>query len=271
VYRQSQYMERVAELRAEMELLELTYTSDYPDIVRLRQQVEDLKSLALREKNRRQARANVDDKVVSPDGGYVSNSNSINPIYQQLSSDASKAQAFADSLKSRLDHTKVLLKNEISRSTKTTQVERELAELSRDYQVNQDIYQDLLRRRESARVSMTLDKERQGVLYRIQEPASFPILPTGARFIHFAMAGLVLGLILPIMYLVAFLQVDPRIRVGSTITDEMDLPLLAIVPHMKSQNERIVWYRQKGFLLGVMTFVILTYVLVMWLKMTQVA
>ena len=40
--------------------------------------------------------------------------------------------------------------------------ESALAELTRDYEVNRDIYQDMLRRRENARVSMELDRERRG-------------------------------------------------------------------------------------------------------------
>lgn len=269
VYRESQYLSQIRELQQEMELLLLQYTPDYPDVVKLRQQIEDLRSLAAREKQRRQEEASQPKSIVIGKETFVTSNNSINPVYQQLSGEASRAQAYADSLQSRLEHTRVLLQKELDRSNKTTAVERELAELTRDYEVNKDIYQDLLRRRESARVSMTLDKERQGVLYRIQEPASYPILPTGVRFMHFAIAGLFLGLMLPLAYLVAFLQVDPRIRLASTITDELELPLLATVPQMKRAGQKVAWYRRKSTLILIVLLVLVIYAFVGWLKFTQ--
>lgn len=264
----NQYIKQINDLQSEMDLLRLSYTDDYPDVVRLRQQIEDLTLLANKERARRLEEQSKPASIVIAGKTFVTQ-NSLNPIYQQLSGETSTAQAFADSLRSRLKQMRILVEKELSRSKMTTQVERELAELTRDYQVNQDIYQDLLRRRESARVSMTLDKERQGVLYRIQEPASFPILPTGARFMHFALAGLLLGMVLPIMYLVGFLQVDPRIRLASTVTEDLELPLLAVVPHLKLPDEKIVWYRKKGTLILVVLTVLIIYAAVSWLKITQ--
>ncbi len=264
----NQYIKQINDLQAEMDLLKLSYTDDYPDIVRLRQQIEDLTNLANQERARRTKEQSKPVTVVVAGQTFISD-HSLNPIYQQLSGEASTAHAFARALKSRLEQMRILVEKELNRSVMTTQVERELAELSRDYQVNQDIYQDLLRRRESARVSMTLDKERQGVLYRIQEPASFPILPTGARFIHFALAGLMLGLMLPVVYLVGFLQVDPRIRLASTVTEDLELPLLAVVPHLKLPTEKTAWYRKKGTLIFVVIVVLLIYTTVSWLKLTQ--
>ncbi|MCB1754535.1 MAG: hypothetical protein KDJ38_03380 [Gammaproteobacteria bacterium] len=269
VYRESQYLEQIRELQADMDLLLLTYTEDYPDVVKLRQQIEDLNQLAEREKVKRIEETQKAHSVVIGKETFITSNTSINPIYQQLSGEASRAQAYADSLRSRIQQTRALLEKELSRSSKTTEVERELAELTRDYQVNQDIYQDLLRRRESARVSMTLDKERQGVLYRIQEPASFPILPGGVRFLHFAAAGLVLGLLFPLLYLIGFLQVDPRIRLASTVTDGLELPLLAVVPHMRLPGEKTKWYLRKGSLVLVVIVVLLLYAGVSWLKFIQ--
>ena len=112
-----------------------------------------------------------------------------------------------------------------------------LAELTRDYQVNRDIYQDLLKRRENARVSMNLDKEKQGLSFRIQEPATLPIDPSGLLFKHFIIAALVLGVLVPVGLVYAKLQIDPRIRVGSMVAERNNLPLLAVIPHLWQQTE----------------------------------
>ena len=54
-----------------------------------------------------------------------------------------------------------MLNEELHRSGRIADSESALAELTRDYEVNRDIYQDLLRRRENARVSMELDREKR--------------------------------------------------------------------------------------------------------------
>src|SRR5690606_19829483 len=102
-----------------------------------------------------------------------------------------------------------------------------LAELTRDNEVNKEIYDDLLKRREKARVSMRLDVEGQGLNYKIHEPAAYPLAPSGIRFLHFAIAGLFLGLLAPIGILAAVLQVDPRVRVASIFEENTGIPVLA--------------------------------------------
>ena len=49
-------------------------------------------------------------------------------------------------------------------------------------EVNKGIYDDLLKRRERARVSMSLDIEGQGMNYKINETAQYPTSPVGPKF-----------------------------------------------------------------------------------------
>jgi hypothetical protein len=112
-----------------------------------------------------------------------------------------------------------------------------LAELTRDYQINRDIYQDLLRRRENARVSMNMDREHQGLTFKIQEPAAVPQAQVGPQFAHFVAGGLLLGILIPAGLLFARLQIDPRVRVGSAVSVARKVPIVAVVPHMWSQTE----------------------------------
>jgi hypothetical protein len=105
-----------------------------------------------------------------------------------------------------------------------------LAELTRDYEVNRDIYRDLLRRRENARVSMSLDEGQQGLSLRVYEPAFLPLKPTGLRFLHFMILGLILAVLIPVAYLVARVQLDPRVRSVEQLTNRLGYRVLASVP-----------------------------------------
>jgi hypothetical protein len=112
-----------------------------------------------------------------------------------------------------------------------------LADLTRDNQINREIYQDLLRRRERARVSMSLDDDRQGVTFSIQDPATLPQAPKGPRFWHFVLGGFVLGVLVPFGLLFARMQLDPRVRIGDTIPKAHNVPVLATIPHLWTPDE----------------------------------
>jgi len=265
-FQASQIRDQVAQLQSEIEVLRLNYTDDYPDIVRLNQQIEDLKQIA----NNQQSRGNTSGSgkaIFNLGSASYTGAANLSPVYQQLRSDLARTSAEADSLGSRLQQLRVLLDKEVERSAQSTRVERELTELSRDYQINKELYEDLLRRQESARLSMSLGAEQQGVLYRIHQPANFPVLPTGLRFIHIALAGFVLAAILPFVYLFVFLKLDPRIRTASAVTDVLELPLLTTVPHMKQPGEKSSWFSRPAAILVVVAIIVALYIAMFILKM----
>ena len=83
---------------------------------------------------------------------------------------------------------------------------------------------------------MTLDIEGQGVSYKIQEPAVYPLQPSGLNFIHFALAAPFASLLALIGLVAAYVVLDPRVR--SPIIMMQGLPkhieLLATIPHINS-------------------------------------
>lgn len=227
--REGQYRTRIAELQTQLDALRLTYHDGYPDIVRLRHQIEDLNQSIAAEKARRESgrggKPVVDETVM------------LNPLYQQLRRDLLQSRTNVDTLKARLAEARRQLQTELARGRRVHGGEATLAELTRDYEVNRDIYQDLLRRRENARVSMNLDLEKQGLIFRIHEPALLSHNPTGVRFLHFVLAGLVLGIAVPFGFVYAKHRFDPRVRFEPIITDKLKLPLFAVVPHMNTPLE----------------------------------
>jgi hypothetical protein len=134
--------------------------------------------------------------------------------------------------------TETLLNSELDRSRRVASSESALAELTRDYEVNRDVYQDLLKRRENARVSMNLDEEGRGLTFRIQEPAVMPTRPAGLRPMHFAMAGLAIGIVLPFGLLFGYARFDPRVRSAATIERLAGIPVLVAIPPYPTPSDR---------------------------------
>lgn len=253
-YQLGQTREQISRLQAEIDLLSLSYTDDYPDIIRLRQQIEDIKTQAEIRTSRLTG------------ASEFAGSADLSPVYQQLRSELARTSAEADSQQSRMRQLTILLEKEIERAAETSRVERQLTELSRDYEINKLFYEDLLSQQENARLTMTLGAEKQGVLYRIHQPANFPARPNGLRFVHIVVAGILLATILPFVYLFVFLKLDPRIRTGSAITDLLELPLLTTVPHMAAPNEKPSFFSRPAAIAMTVCLVCSLYVVVFFIK-----
>lgn len=263
--REGQYRSKIADLQTQLETLRLDYKDTYPDIVRLKHQIDDLKQ-AMNEEIQRQEEARL--KARTSGDTYVDEAIIINPLYQQLRSDASSTETQIATLRARISEMNKMLDNEYERARRIHGGEAALSKLTRDYQVNQEIYQDLLRRRERARVSRSLDQEQQGLTFKIQEPAKVPLIPTGLRFLHFAAAGIVLGFAVPIGLIYIMLQVDPRIRFSRVISSDLNIPVLAEISRLSSYSEVRKRKINLIFLAVGMIMVFVIYGYVGWLKMT---
>ncbi|SFM53327.1 XrtA system polysaccharide chain length determinant [Marinobacter zhejiangensis] len=221
------YEQRIRSLEEQLDNLRLQYHDTYPDIVILREQLAELK----RQQNRALAQSQNSAPIV--DGETIAN-----PVYQQLR--ASLAQTRADSMttETRIRSIERLLREQSGRMERIQANNAEYLELTRDLEVNRQIYDDLLKRRESARVSMHLDIEGQGLNFRINEAAQYPLNPTGVKFPMLAIAGLLLGVAAPFGAAVGFVQLDPRVRVRADVEEELELPVLEVLPEARTPFEK---------------------------------
>ncbi|MFZ7096183.1 XrtA system polysaccharide chain length determinant [Luteimonas dalianensis] len=248
--RETGYRTRLIELQAELDRLLLTFTDRHPDVVRTRHQMEDIQRQLDDERRRAasgQSPANVDSRA--------------NPLYEELRSQFAQTQREVAATRSRMGVAESLLHGELDRSRRIVASESALAELTRDYEVNREIYQDLLRRRENARVSMGLDQQNRGLTLRVQDPATMPLRPTGPRFMHVAGAGLLAAIALPVGLLWLLVRYDPRVRSPQQIEAMSRYPLLASIPAYPSSRERRRQYLQMGTGTMVVGAVLLLYLL----------
>jgi len=248
----AQFQNRIYELQGQIDNLRLSYTDDYPDIIRLKQQVTDT------EQQMRNA--------ASSGARGISGAAATSPIFQELRRDLSTTKANAESLRARQAELTVLLDKEVERSATTSVVEREYSELIRDYERTKVQYNDLAQAQDDAQIAMVVSKDKQGVLYHIAEPANYPQIPNGLRFIHIAAIGAILSVLLPFLYLFVFLKLDPRIRTTSAVTDVLELPLLSTVPHMERAKERKSWLGSTAGVVTVVASVFVIYVVVALIK-----
>jgi polysaccharide chain length determinant protein (PEP-CTERM system associated) len=221
------YQERISSMEAQLDSLRLRYHDTYPDIIILREQIAELR------KQRARALANQDDTQESLGG-----TNIANPVYQDIRSSLVQARTEIKTVETRIESLKRLIAEQKERMERIQENKAQYSDLTRDLSVNKEIYNDLLKRREKARLSMHLDIEGQGLNYRINETAQYPNSPTGPKFSMFALAGLFVGLVAPFGAVAALLQVDPRIRAREQLEDVLELSVLEQLPEVRTPFEK---------------------------------
>lgn len=259
------YEAQLAKLQEKLDKLLLTYTAAYPDVVRTRHQIEDL---------RQQLEAAKRQKQLAKQSGSptaINNNVQFNPLYQQMKTQLSQVRSEIAAIKARMSATQAMLKSELARSSRIAASVNVTSELTRDYNVNRDIYQDLLARREKARVSMDLDATHQGLSFIVQNPAVLPLTPSGLRFMHFAFAGGFLSLLTPFGLLFAIARYDPRVRTAKQLERQTGLTVMATIPFYPTPDDRQRQHKLNRLLMVIVLAVGAAYLVVLWLKMKGLA
>ena len=257
------YRTRIREFEEQLATLQLSYLDSHPDIIALKINIDEMKT-ALREHLVREQEAR--RQAIARGESYQDSTAVANPLYQRLRTDLSAARTQIASLRVRIDTVQDLLHEETERLKRIHDNEATYSELSRDHEVNRDIYNELVQRREHARVSMHLDMAGQGLTFKIQEPARIPLTPSGLRFLHFMLGGLALGLLLPLGLVITYVILHPNIRIGSVLTESTGLPVLATIPHVRSPYEKRMMKIGAIRLSIVVVLILVVYFSICWLK-----
>ncbi len=151
------------ELNQELVRKRLLYTNEHPDILTLRQLIEEAG---------RQLEA---EREASPNGpGAVKN-----PLHGQLTNQFEVAEISVNDFGRRLKVAEEEVRNLASRAQQSPKAEADLKRLTRDYDVLLVQYEQLIKRREATLLATDLDSHRQRAEFRIVDPPLRPLEPSG--------------------------------------------------------------------------------------------
>src|SRR6185312_11821421 len=261
--REGVYLSQIAELQSKLQQLQLTYTDSYPDVVRTRHQIEDLR------KQLQQAEQQKSAAKLAGTPTAIDNTVQFNPVYQTLQTKQAEIRGDLAAAQARLGSSSTQLQSELERSKRIAATADEMSQLSADYQTTQAIYQDLLKRRENARVSMDLDRERRGLTFTIQDPAVLPLMPSGLRLMHFALAGMALAVLVPFGLLFGIARFDPRARRGDLLEQSTGLPVLATIPAFRTVHDHHRDRRRTILAVAIVAAVFAAYILLYVIRATR--
>ena len=209
---------RVQQLEAELSQLEARYTDLHPDIVSTKRALEQARQLAEHEA-----------KQPASQGGR---GRVLNPLYEQVK--LRLIQSEADLVQAQ-SHARIAT-DEVARlqalAESAPNIEAELGDLNREYGVIKSKYEELLGRRESARISEAAETRGDKIQFRIIEA---PQVPTSPSFPNrpLLVSG-VLALALAIGGGVVFLMhaIDDTVGSSASLAADFNIRVYGTIPRV---------------------------------------
>ena len=230
---------RILEIQKNLDQLKLKYTDKFPDVVRARRRLAALKrELQAEIKSAAAAAGPSDESGKKPEAEAYGQPN---PVYQQIKLQLVEAEATAATIKSRVKRHMAVVRSLQQRADRVPEIEAEYTKLTRDYGIIRKNYEQLLSRRESARMSKERDRNSDSVQFRVVDPPTVPLVPSGpprALFLSVVLiaaigAGIAFAFVLSTIYK-TFFSAD-RLKVA------FGLPVLGNVS-MADLPGRRPWY-----------------------------
>ena len=163
-------------------------------------------------------------------------------------------RAEIEEVRARIDSgTREATRLQASIATYTTRVnaapalESELAKLMRDYTTLQEGYTGLLRKNEESKIALNLERRQIGEQFKVIDGARLPERPVSPDRVRINLFGILGGLAFG-LGLVALLEYrDTSFKSDDDIVTTLALPVIAVIPLMRSVSERRALRRRRLF------------------------
>ena len=155
--------ERIAAVNKNLDALLMQYTDLHPDIVAARRLLAQLEARKLEE-----------SKLADSDPGR-----NYSPMLQQLKVALTEANAKIAAIKVRVQEYSARHERLLEQSNAVPEIESQLAQLNRDYEINKVNYEQLISKREAAKLSGQLSSTTEMMTFKIIDPPFLPIAPVG--------------------------------------------------------------------------------------------
>jgi hypothetical protein len=135
-----------------------------------------------------------------------------------------------------------------SRLESAPNVENELTDLMRDYATLQAQYQALLGKSQDAKVAANLERGQIGEQFKLIESARLPQRPKSPDRMRLNLMGAMGGLFFGLGCAALLEYRDTSVRTDTDVLVALALPVLATVPTMSTERERLRRKRHKMWL-----------------------
>jgi polysaccharide chain length determinant protein (PEP-CTERM system associated) len=259
IVQQSDLDVRIATQTKLLDELLRRYTDEHPDVAATRRLIAQLEA---------QKKQEIDAPRKAAAANPARFSASTNPVFQQLKISLADAEANVAALRTRLAEGEGRLAQMKSAAGRSKEIETELVQLTRDYDVLRRNYDGLVSRREAASISEDVDTSTRMAEFRVIEPPR--ISPKAVFPNRLALVPLVFAIALVAGMAVAFAvaQVLPAFYDARQVRTATKRPVLGTVSLQRSQP-LIVKQRKANFAFagGVASLVTLYGTWIVWVAL----
>ena len=228
--------EQLRVAKAMLEAARLRLKPEHPDIQRIERTIRDLEARA--EAEQLQVPVSAAGPVKSP--AELARDRRIREIRDELE----RIDTSVTELRKEEEKLRASGAGYQARANAAPTRESELTELMRDYTPLQTLYSSLLAKKEDARISSNLELRQGGEQFRLLDPARFPERPFSPNRQQISLFGVLAGLAIGLA-LVGLLEYrDKSFKTDQEITSVLTLPVLAVVPRMRSDADRRVEFKR---------------------------
>ncbi|MEW6001493.1 MAG: XrtA system polysaccharide chain length determinant [Nitrospirota bacterium] len=226
VTREGSSQTRLNNLNNQLMLLMAKYTENYPEVIRIKNEIEELKK-----------------QITQSKGSHIESSSSetsaLNPIYQQLKEELARTDAEIASVRGRMAALSMLQQDTQRRFGRIPKEQEEWTKLQRDRNVYQQMYDQLLQKLETARVSEEIELAEKGGTLRIVEPARVPSFPIKPNRVKMILMGIFFGLASGLGAVFGLEYFDHSLKDEDAIEANLKLPVLATIPKIVTEADEL--------------------------------
>jgi uncharacterized protein involved in exopolysaccharide biosynthesis len=222
--------------KRELELLRTRYSDKHPDVVRLKQEIENTPVEEI-------------SQIAGAEASGASNLGSGGSSRTQFVDIQSDIVASEITL---LRQRNKQLQSEIAAyqdRVNTTPIRAlELSKITRNYDITLNKFRELLSKEFDSQLSENMERKQKGEQFQVVDPASLPESPVAPNRLRILLFGLVLGLAAALGAAFLIENLDNSIRGNDDLDGFTDLPLLAMLPVVPSRGN-ILELRQARIML----------------------
>lgn len=207
--------------------LESEYTDNYPDVIRVKSDIEALK--------KKIAASNATDTNGAKEPNQTPRESAQ---IQLLRAQIHQIDGAIKGLTTEQAQLQQRIKLYQSRIEASPAVDQQYKQLTRDYQTALDFYNELLKKSDQSAMATDLERRQEGEQFQVLDPANLPNNPSFPKKLNFGLGGLAAGLGLA-CGLTAFWELrDTSIKNERDIETFLRLSVLATVPIVRPPSER---------------------------------
>jgi polysaccharide chain length determinant protein (PEP-CTERM system associated) len=215
--------EQLRLLEGQLTTLESRYTEEHPDVIKMKNQIAELKKKLA--------------ETPSTDNLSAGTHTAVEPPQiQNLRATVRQDDINIGELRKRQGQVQDQIRVFEGRIQSSPMVEQQLKELTRNYQSALDFYNELLKKRQNSAMATDLAHQQEGEQFRVLDPPSLPTKPSSPKIVNFAGGGLAVGAVLSLAILYFLMAMDQTLHTEREVELFLKLPVLASLPMLESSD-----------------------------------